>query len=268
MGMKANYHTHTVFCDGKSTPEEVVLSAIQKGFSAIGFSGHGYAPYDLKCCMTDTEGYRQEILRLRDRYRNEIEIYLGVEEDAFYSVDRSRFDYIIGSCHFIRLHDKYYPIDSKYEFFKDCLALFEGDPLRFAEAYYRAFCDYLARRKPDIIGHFDLITKFDELDTSLFLENPEYHKIAEKYIAEAAKSGCIFEVNTGAISRGMRTSPYPYENLLYILKKMDAKLILSADSHQKDTLDFKFEETKKHLKEIGFTQLLTLYNGEFVKYGI
>ena len=135
--MLANFHTHTVFCDGKSTPEEVVLSAIQKGFSAIGFSGHGYAPYDLKCCMTDTEGYRQEILRLRDRYRNEIEIYLGVEEDAFYSVDRSRFDYIIGSCHFIRLHDKYYPIDSKYEFFKDCLALFEGDPLRFAEAYYR-----------------------------------------------------------------------------------------------------------------------------------
>lgn len=264
--MLANFHTHTVFCDGKSTPEEVVLSAIQKGFSAIGFSGHGYAPYDLKCCMTDTEGYRQEILRLRDRYRNEIEIYLGVEEDAFYSVDRSRFDYIIGSCHFIRLHDKYYPIDSKYECFKDCLALFEGDPLRFAEAYYRAFCDYLARRKPDIIGHFDLITKFDELDTSLFLQNPDYQKIVAAYITRAAQSGSIFEVNTGAISRGLRTTPYPSADLLHVLKKLDAPLILSADSHHKDTLDFAFEETKHCLREIGFTKLFTLRQGGFVPY--
>ncbi len=39
--MIANFHTHTVFCDGRNTPEEVVLSAIEKGFSAIGFSGHG-----------------------------------------------------------------------------------------------------------------------------------------------------------------------------------------------------------------------------------
>jgi histidinol-phosphatase (PHP family) len=264
--MLANYHTHTVFCDGKNTPEEVVISAIQKGFSAIGFSGHGYAPYDLKCCMTDTEGYRQEVLRLRDRYRNEIEIYLGVEEDAFYSVDRSRFDYIIGSCHFIRLHDKYYPIDSKYEFFKDCLALFEGDPLRFAEAYYRAFCDYLARRKPDIIGHFDLITKFDELDASLFLQNSDYQKIAAAYITRAAQSGSIFEVNTGAISRGLRTTPYPSADLLHVLKKLDAPLILSADSHHKDTLDFAFEETKQCLREIGFTKLFTLRQGGFVPY--
>lgn len=266
--MLANFHTHTVFCDGKSTPEEVVLSAIQKGFSAIGFSGHGYAPYDLKCCMTDTEGYRQEILRLRDRYRNEIEIYLGVEEDAFYSVDRSRFDYIIGSCHFIRLHDKYYPIDSNYECFKGCLALFEGDPLRFAEAYYRAFCDYLARRKPDIIGHFDLITKFDELDTSLFLQNPDYQKIAAAYITRAAQSGSIFEVNTGAISRGKRTTPYPSADLLHVLKKLDAPLILSADSHHKDTLDFAFEETKRCLREIGFTKLFTLRQGGFVPYDL
>ena len=31
-------HMHTTFCDGKNTPEEIVLYAIDKGFSAIGFS--------------------------------------------------------------------------------------------------------------------------------------------------------------------------------------------------------------------------------------
>ena len=28
--MLSNYHTHTTFCDGKNTAEEVVLSAIEK----------------------------------------------------------------------------------------------------------------------------------------------------------------------------------------------------------------------------------------------
>ena len=266
--MLANFHTHTVFCDGKSTPEEVVVSAIEKGFSAIGFSGHGYASYDLKCCMTDTDGYMQEVRRLREHYQKEIEIYLGVEEDAFSPVDRSRFDYIIGSAHFIRMKEQYYPIDSRYEDFKRCLALFGGDPLQFAESYYRAFCDYIGRRKPDIIGHFDLITKFDELDASLFLQNPEYRKVAAKYIAEAAKSGSIFEVNTGAISRELRTTPYPSAELLHVLKKLDAPLILSSDSHHKDTLGFAFDEAKHNLREIGFTKLFTLQRGTFVRYDL
>jgi histidinol-phosphatase (PHP family) len=94
------------------------------------------------------------------------------------------------------------------------------------------------------------------------------NKIAEKYITVASKSASIFEVNTGAISRGMRKSSYPSENLLYTLKKLDARLILSSDSHNSDTLDFGFEEEKKHLKDIGFSHLYTIYNGEFIKYKI
>lgn len=266
--MLANFHTHSVFCDGKNTPEEIVLSAIDKGFSAIGFSGHGYTDFDLRYCMKDTCGYITEINRLKEKYKKSIQIYLGVEEDAFYPLDRSKFDYIIGSSHYFHIGSKYYPIDSNYDYFKKCLKVFEYDIERLSETYYASFCAYINRRKPDIIGHFDLITKFDELDKSLFLENANYNKIAEKYVKEAAKSGSLFEVNTGAISRGLRTSVYPNENLLHILKKLDAGLILSSDSHNIDTLDFGFNEAKKYLKDIGFTHLFTLYNGKFVKYDI
>ena len=266
--MIANFHTHTVFCDGKNTPEEVVLSAIDKGFSAIGFSGHGYTDFDLRYCMKDCDGYIREINRLKDKYKNSIEVYLGVEEDAFYPLDRSKFDYIIGSSHYFHVNEKYYPIDSSHDYFKKCLEVFNYNVTCLAETYYSSFCDYINTRKPDIIGHFDLITKFDELDTSLFLTNAEYNKIAEKYVTQASKSGSIFEVNTGAISRGMRKSSYPSENLLYTLKKLDARLILSSDSHNTDTLDFGFEEEKKHLKDIGFSHLYTMHNGEFIKYSI
>lgn len=263
--MLANLHTHSTFCDGKSTPEEIVLSAIGKGFSSIGFSGHGYTPYDLRYCMKDTLGYKKEVLRLREVYRDKIQIYLGVEEDAFSSVNRREFDYIIGSSHYLKVDGEYYPIDSGRSYFEKCLELFNYDVVGLATAYYTAFCDYIACRKPDIIGHFDLITKFDELSTPRFLNNAEYNRIAEGAVMRAASAGCIFEVNTGAISRGYRTSPYPYENLLRILKNEGAQITISSDSHKADTIDFSIDETKRYLYDIGFRHTLVLYDGHFIK---
>ncbi len=266
--MVANFHTHTTFCDGKNTPEEIIIAAIDKGFSAIGFSGHGHTDFDLRYCMKDTEAYIAEINALKEKYKGKIQVYLGIEEDAFSPVDRSRFDYIIGSSHYFNINEKYLPIDSNYDYFKKCLDAFEHNILLLAEAYYSNFCKYIKSRKPDIIGHFDLITKFDELDASLFFANDEYNRIAERYISSIADTGCIFEFNTGAISRGLRTTAYPNENLLHIIKKHDGKLILSSDSHIIDTLDFGFDEAKKYLKDIGFRSLYTIFNREFTKYDI
>ena len=41
--IKANFHTHTTYCDGKNTPEEMVQAAIALGMTAIGFSGHSHS---------------------------------------------------------------------------------------------------------------------------------------------------------------------------------------------------------------------------------
>ena len=266
--MLANFHTHTIFCDGNNTPEEIVLAAIEKDFSAIGFSGHGYTPFDTSYCMKDTEGYSNEIIRLREKYKNKIQIYLGVEEDAFAPIDRSKFDYVIGSSHYLRHGCKYLPIDSSPEEFSECLEAFSGDPIRLAEAYYGELCDYITKRRPDIIGHFDLITKYDELGDSPFLKDPKYNAVAEQAAKIAAQSGSIFEVNTGAITRGLRSVAYPAQNVLYMLRREDARIILSSDSHDASTLDAFFDETKHYLYDIGFRYTYTLWNGEFIKCDI
>lgn len=264
--MLSNLHTHSTFCDGKNTPEEVVLSAIEKGFCSIGFSGHGYTAFDHTYCMKDTKGYMSEINALKEKYKKDIQIYLGVEEDAFYPEPRDEFDYVIGSSHYFLIDGKYYPIDSNPDCFNKCMEMFGSDVKTLSESYYSRFCEYILKHKPDIIGHFDLVTKFDELDDGgCFLNNPEYLQIAEKYLKIAMQSGAIFEVNTGAISRGYRTSPYPQENLLHILKKADTGLTITADSHAKDTICFGFDDAKAMLKEIGFQYVYVLYDGEFKK---
>ena len=153
-----SYHIHSTFSDGQNTPEEIVLAAIEKGFFAIGFSDHGYTNYDLRYCMKDQTGYINEIKNLKEKYKNQIQIYLGVEEDAFHPLNRNDFDYIIGSCHYFHLAGKYYPIDSNYDYFKKCLEVFEYDVEKLANTYFEAFCSYIKRRKPDIVGHYDVIT--------------------------------------------------------------------------------------------------------------
>ena len=122
-----NFHTHTTFCDGESTAEEVVLSAIEKGFSVIGFSGHATTPFDLTYCMQDTEGYIAEVRRLKEKYDGKIRIHLGIEEDAMAQVDRSRFEYVIGSLHYCRVDGVYYSIDSSPAHRNRLLAACGGD---------------------------------------------------------------------------------------------------------------------------------------------
>ena len=264
--MLANYHTHSTYCDGKSSLEETVRVAIERGFSALGFSGHGYTSFDVRTSMTDTRGYISEVKRLKEVYKKQIQIYLGVEEDMLSLVNRSDFEYIIGSSHYMHVDDGYYPLDLSHDNITDCIDLFSGDPFLMAEEYYKRFCAYLKERKPDIVGHFDLITKFDERFAPIFLGNPEYNTVAEKYLDTVAGDNLIFEVNTGAISRGYRTTPYPAENLLYLLKKHDAGIILSSDCHNADWIDCRFIETKKYLRDIGFKNAYALYDGKFIKY--
>lgn len=263
--MLGNLHTHTTFCDGNNTPEEIVIAAIAKGFHSIGFSGHGYTPFDLRYCIKDMAGYISEIKRLQKIYADQIQIYLGIEEDAYFPTNRGAVDYIIGSSHYYCVGDQYYSIDSDFDGFRECLQLFHSDPVAMAHAYYQPFCAYLLDRKPDIVGHFDLITKFDELETSIFLEDRQYHKVAEEYMRCAVQSGCLFEVNTGAISRGYRTSVYPSENLLQIIRKNGNGVVLSSDSHSIDTLSFGFRDAQLWLKDLGFTHTYLMYNGQFIK---
>ena len=274
--MLANYHTHTIYCDGKNTPREMIDTAIEKGFDILGFSGHGYTEFDFSYCMTETDKYIAEIEMLREEYRGKIDILIGVEEDMRYFVDRKRYDYIIGSSHYFVMEGrnladsapliggKYQHIDSNFQCMKECVELFGGDTIALAESYYESFCDYLMNRKPDIVGHFDLITKFDEMEEPIFTGDPVYTRLAEKYMESVADIDCIFEVNTGAISRGYRTMPYPSENLLYILKKHGAKITLTSDCHAAENLDCFYAESRKLLSDIGF-EYLTMLTSDGVK---
>ena len=90
---KCNFHTHTQFCDGKNTAEEMVIAAINAGINVLGFSGHCihplnpefYKPVDDIWHMPSDkiQDYVNEVLRLKDKYADKIQIMLGFEADYF-----------------------------------------------------------------------------------------------------------------------------------------------------------------------------------------
>lgn len=263
--MLSNLHTHTTFCDGSATAEELVREAIEKGFVSLGFSGHAYAPYGTSWCMKDESGYVNEINRLKEKYKDKIEIYLGIEEDAFAPVDRSKYEYIIGSMHYIEAKGEYLPIDLGEDCVKKCLAAFGGSVADTSVAYYSALHGYLKARRPDVVGHFDLITKYDELGEPYFLGRHEHDSVARACIEKLAGDGFLFEVNTGAISRGIRKTPYPAPFILHEIKRAGGDIILNSDCHMKGGLDCKFKETKDLLRDIGFKETTILYKHKFTK---
>ena len=79
--MLQNLHTHSSFCDGKNTPEEIVEYAISRGFDSIGFSSHAVTEFNIDCELRDIPGYISCVNALKKKYEGKIEIFLGAEFD-------------------------------------------------------------------------------------------------------------------------------------------------------------------------------------------
>ena len=91
MGYKQCLHTHSVLCDGKDTLEEMVLTAIEKGFDSIGFSGHSFMDIYADFSMSPEKAgqYRAEIARLQKVYGSQKGKYKEAQ-DIKLQGDRSR----------------------------------------------------------------------------------------------------------------------------------------------------------------------------------
>lgn len=296
--LKANYHTHTTFCDGSDAAEAVVQEALRKGFTHLGFSGH----MDPGVSM-DYAAYAQEICRLQVAYRDRIDILRGAELDNVYDPscvagaevpdsagalpdalgtsagEAFGAEYTIGSTHFVPVPGSsvwstpaafgthregsenwdLIGVDGDIGMLHDqCRQYYGGDFYALSADYYRFEAMVAARLHPTFIGHFDLITRFNDLsraDGGHFLD-----ETSERYLLPARRAmealvpyGLPFEINCGAVNRGRKRELYPRPELLRYLHALGGEILISADAHQKELLDGGFEEAMELARWAGFT---------------
>lgn len=243
-----DYHIHSTFSDGKNTPEEMVEAAIAKGMKEIGFSDHSYTFFDESYCIKreNIAEYKREIARLKEKYGDKIKIYCGIEQDYYSAESVKDYDYAIGSVHYVKKDGRYFAVDSSAEDFeKNVVEFFDGDYYAFAEEYFNTVARFCERKDIIIIGHFDLVSKFNEKH-GFFDENDKEYVSAWKAAADKLiAANKTFEINTGTIARGYKTDCYPSRAIREYIKGKGGKFLLSSDSHSEKTLCFDFGQAEK-----------------------
>ena len=263
-------HMHTTYCDGKDSAEEMILAAAAVGLKTAGLSGHSFTWFDTSYCMSekDTAAYIEEVNTLKVKYSDRIRVLLGTELDYWAEIDTAPYDYLIGSSHYVLKDGAYLDVDYAAEMLMDeANKYYGGDMAAMAADYYKQVGNIVKKTECDIIGHFDLVTKFNEtLPVQIVgTSDPRYmtawmdavDRIFED-TAELRKSGKpnrletiglieagdkpVFEINTGAMAKGYRTTPYPAADQIKYIRNKGGLFILSSDSHSTDKICYAFDK--------------------------
>ena len=270
--IKTNYHTHTEFCDAKNTAEEMVISAMEKGISILGFSSHAMYPFagDWHIGTEKYADYVNEINRLKEKYQGQIKIYTGFEVEYIDGISIPCFDtyrelkpdYLIGSVHFVPGDGGYYEADGKEDSVKERIGkFFDGSVKKAVQEYFCCERKLLKDGDFTFLGHCDLVQK-QNINSMLFNENESWYKKELKVLAkEIGKSGVCVEVNTGAICRLGAKRPYPSPYLLDLLKANNVPLTIDSDAHTSAGIDCWFDEAIQYIKKAGYTELAFYEDG-------
>lgn len=252
-----NLHTHSVWDDGQNTQEEMVQAARKAGLKSLGFSIHSYLPLAEAWTLVPEKlpEYTRAVKSLQEKYAGEFPIYFGIEWDILSTADISLFDYVIGSIHQISINNEDYCVDESPAMTMEYLnKAFHGDADAAAEAYFAQYAALAKVKAVDIVGHFDIITKFDQVENCYDANSPRFLAAALAAMETLVKADKIFEINTGAISRGYRTTPYPSRALLAELKRMGGRITISSDSHSVDSVAFGFDAAEQLALDCGFRE--------------
>lgn len=239
---KVNMHCHTTRCrHAKGEDREYVEKAIEAGYEVLGFSDHapfafeeGYEPkYRIRMKLEEFEGYANSVLQLREEYKNDIDIYLGLEMEYFpkyfhktmEEIDKYSLDYLILGQHFY--NDEVGWISPKKPW----------DDEEHLVMYVERVMDALATERFLYVAHPDIMN---------FTGAPElYCKHMMRIIKELKRRNMPIEINVNGFRDGLH-----YPNPLFIEMGVENgnDFIIGVDAHSpKELLDFDIYETCKRL---------------------
>jgi histidinol phosphate phosphatase HisJ family len=264
--LKFNYHSHSTFCDGKSTLEQMVQEAINKGLTYFGFSAHAPFPQENKFALPyeHVQEYLDTAKMLKEKYRNQINLFTAMEFDYIPTLctnirERAKeynLDYIIACVHMVYSPNGLWFIDghdqSKYD---DGLnQYFGGDIYKGVRAFYNQTNEMLQSTNPDIIGHFDKIRMHNR---GRYFQTDEkwYTDLIMETLQLIKEKGTICEVNTRGLYKGRSDDYFPETRWIKKAVAMNIPLTISTDCHNVNEVGALFVECREHLKECGAKEI-------------
>jgi len=253
--MRIDLHNHTSRCNhAEGTIDEYIIRAIELGIDIYGFSEHAPMNFDsyYRLDFDEMQEYTNDVLTLKETYKNEIEILLGYEVDYLKGhmdarVLTSKVDYMIGSVHFL----------DKWGF--DNPEFIGGWETRNIDDIWQEYFDAIEAmaktRYFDIVGHFDLIKVFK------FMPTKDIRLLAKKALLEIQKSGMVLELNGAGLRKPIKEI-YPSQMLLEVAYEMNIPITFSSDAHAVEQVGFGYDEVVTLAKKVGYTKVVTFEQRE------
>ncbi|MBQ6646704.1 MAG: histidinol-phosphatase HisJ family protein [Clostridia bacterium] len=264
--IRSNPHTHTDYVDGKSPARDMIKRALELGFTSLGFSEHAYQP-DIEPLYGLTDPNRQryinEIVSLRREYEGRIRIWLGLEIDRMSPESGEGLDYFIGANHYLTSRNgDFAAVDGDADLLEAYVArAFDGSWDRAIERYFKDYADFVEKKPPAIIAHFDLICKSNR-KRHWFREDGALIDCGKVAMRRMIRSCRVLEVNTGGMARSGQPCPYPVQPLLAFWRELGGQVIPSSDCHRAHQLDAFFDIAPEYMRAAGFTECLALGKGD------
>ncbi len=286
--MRANYHTHCDYCDGRASAAEMAAAAAAAGYSILGFSSHCPLSFPSEGNMDIARmvEYREEIRALgRDWAGRGMEVLYGLEIDYVGGECSPRdevfveagLDFSIGSVHYIELPGSgRFAVDYAGERVAEWLSLYSGggDAGRaFYEAYYENLARLIEIGGFDILGHFDLVRKNNAAGPDgrgrWFDESSAAYLDAALGAARLLKGrDIVAEINVGGMARGKVSSPYPILPILKEMRSLGVRITFSADAHAPGHLGAHLGDARELARAAGYDSVAILSKGSWTEAGI
>jgi len=277
--ISSNYHTHSLFCDGNNTIEEMVQAAIDAHLKQIGVSSHLTLPYknDWTMKADHIQTYLDEINRVKVLYRDKIEVLVGAEIDFF--MDKKvlnsnshlilpHLDYAIFSIHAVSSENDDYSIDYTRALFMNAVnRYYKGSVSALVLDYYESIAEMakqVSGMLPAIIGHIDIIKKLNDKNV-LFDEHALWYQDAMLRALQAIKkTNCILEVNTAYNEN--EDGQYPSDIFFKYINQKNIPITINTDAHRAEDIIRGYEKTEKLLLFKGIKKMMILKNKQWCVY--
>lgn len=267
----SDLHVHTSRDHGHNSAAEMAAQAAQQGLQTLGLVGHATTDFPCHYAMTpeNEAAFLSETAALRQQYAGRLDLYRGIELDYYSAPTDAPYDYRIGSVHYVKYDGRVISVDSDpKELIAAAQHLFGGDWTALCRLYYANVADLGRKFAPQIIGHFDLITKFNEADCLFSTDERRYRHAALEAVDALMAGEPLFEINTGAISRGCRVTPYPAPFILRHIRQRGGRILLSSDAHSTAHLLYGFDGAAQLARSCGFDSVWTLTAEGFRETGL
>ena len=260
---------HTNFStDAEFSPEQMIEGAIQKGLKAICITDHIDKDYDDedKEFFFDTDQYFEKLKMLQQKYKEKIDIRIGVETGLqphlgryYYEyTHKYPFDFVIGSIHLVKGIDPYYG-----ELFQE-----QSDEEAYRQTFEETLLNIQRNNDFDVLGHIDYVVRYGK-EREKHYSYEKNKELIDQILKHLIQNGKGLELNTAGLKYGLPFA-HPRIEILKRYRELGGEILtIGSDAHKPEHIAYDFKKVKDILLESNFKYYTEFRNRQpiFIQVG-